>query len=241
MAIPLTWDTPGLKFDAPGATWDGEAARPRTMKKTKAIIDFTSYTGPELATTVQTIHDQMTANAVTFPTPTTTMAALQTEITDYEAKLAAKASRSTADIVAFNVARHDLEGTLRDLGGYVNLVAQGSEAIVVLSGFPSYGGLTPLPSTIPAAPTNLRLRHGDLSGSIVARYHPDRQNSMNQVMINTGDPNNEAGWVPAGTFGGGKASISGLTVGGTVWVRVRTVLKQNVNGPWSDPAKIVVL
>ena len=91
MAKPLTWDSPSLQWDSPRKTWDGVAANLQTMKKTKAVIDFSSYTGPEFGTTAQTIHDQMTLHAATFTAPTVTMAALQTEITGYEAKLAAKA------------------------------------------------------------------------------------------------------------------------------------------------------
>ena len=85
------------------------------------------------------------------------------------------------------------------------------------------------------------LRHGDLSGTIVARYHPGRPKSINQVQINSADPNVEAGWVDAGMFSGGKANIGSLTPGWTLWVRVRTVGLKGVMGAWSDPAKIFVI
>jgi hypothetical protein len=93
----------------------------------------------------------------------------------------------------------------------------------------------------PAAPTDVRLRQGDTSGSLVARYRPARARSMNEVEICTADPNVEANWHEAGTFSGGKAVITGLTPGSTVWVRIRTVGLQNVKGAWSDPAKIMVV
>ena len=56
-----------------------------------------------------------------FPTPPVMQATLQTEITDYSVALANKSSRATADLIAFNIIRHDLEGMLSDLGDYVSL------------------------------------------------------------------------------------------------------------------------
>ena len=75
----------------------------------------------------------------------------------------------------------------------------------------------------------------------MARYKPSRARSMNQVQTCTGDPNVEANWHDAGFFGGGKATLSGLTPGTTVWVRIRTIGLRNVMGAWSDPAKIMVV
>jgi len=59
----------------------------------------------------------------------------------------------------------------------------------------------------------MRLRQGDLSGSLVARYKPARAASMNEVQTCTGDPDVEANWHNAGLFSGGEATISGITPG----------------------------
>ena len=99
----------------------------------------------------------------------------------------------------------------------------------------------PRPRHCPAAaPAGLQLRHGELSGSITARYHPARPKSMNEVQTNPGDPNDAAGWVYAGRFSGGKATLAGLTPASTLWVRVRTARIKGVTDAWSDPAKIIV-
>jgi hypothetical protein len=212
------------------------------MSKIKAVVEFSGYAGPALAPAAQEIHDQMTANAVTFPTPPVTMLVLQGLITVFNQKLAAKASGATADTIAFNIARHDLEVALADDGGYVNSVAKGDPTLVSKSGYPSYDTAHTAPSAAPpAGPTNVVLRQGDLSGSLVARYHPDRQPSMNEVQTCTGDPTVEANWKHAGMFSGGKATVSGIVPGTTVWVRVRTAGLKGVMGAWSDPAKIIVV
>jgi len=85
---------------------------------TKAIIDFSGYTGPDLFPASQTIHDEMTTNSATFTTPPLTMAAFQLLIDAFKAALNKKASKATADIIMFNVARNDLETAL---GNFVNI------------------------------------------------------------------------------------------------------------------------
>ena len=105
MPAALTWDSPSLTWDS-GATWNGVAATTRkTMSNIKAIIDFSGYTAAELGPKAQTIHDKLTTNAATFASPPVTMAALQTLVNTYDTKLVARASRATADIIAFNEAR----------------------------------------------------------------------------------------------------------------------------------------
>ena len=241
MPAPLTWDTPGLTWDS-GATWDGVApAQSKKMTNTKANIDFTGYSAPELGPIAQAIHDQMTAHAVTFTSPPVTMAAFQTLITSYDQNLVARASRATADVTAFNLAREALDDALAALGNYVNGLANGDPVIVEHSGFPSYVTSRTVDPSPPEAPADLRLRQGDLSGSITARYKPARQPSTNEVQVTTGDPNSEAGWHTQGMYQGGRAEMDGFAPGGVVWVRVRTVGLKGVMGAWSDPAQIRVL
>lgn len=208
---------------------------------TKAIIDFTGYTGPDLLPVSQTIFTEMTDNAGIFDTPPVTLGALDSLIKTFEQALQKKASKATADIIAFDVARNELENALNNLGNYVNIKADGDPSIVVKSGFPSYETFHAPDTNPPAAPQNLFVRQGDLSGSLVARYRPDRQRSVNDVQTNTGDPNNAADWKPAGLFTGGKAVLTGFAPGTTVWVRVRTVGIKGILGAWSDPAKIMVV
>lgn len=211
------------------------------MNHTKAIIDFNGYTAPELGPVAHTIHDKTLLNAATFATPAVTMTALAALITTYDDKLVARASRAKADVLAFNEAREALEESLGVLGNYVNGIAKGDPLIVEQSGFPSYETTRTQDTSPPAAPTNLRLRQGDVSGSFVARYKADRSPSTNEVQTTTGDPNTEASWQTKGIFQGGRAEMDGFTPGSVVWVRVRTVGLKGVMGAWSDPAQIRVL
>lgn len=210
------------------------------MSKTKAAIEFSAFKGAALTPVALNIHSQMSANAATFPDPPVAMPALLAIIGTFEGKIAAKASRATADIHAAKAARSALADALASLGNYVNFIAKGDAIIVSQSGFPSYTTARP-PSGVPAAPANLRLTHGPVSTSITARCRPDRARSTNEAQVCEGDPNAEANWRHGIVFSGGKAILTGLTVGSTIWVRVRTVGAKGVMGAWSDPAMITVV
>ena len=160
---------------------------------------------------------------------------------DYTAKLSARASRATTDVIAFNTAREALEAALGRLGNYVNDVAQGDPLTVEQSGFPGYLTQRSADPTPPGAPENVRVRHGDLSGTLLVRYRAQRQPSTNEVQINTGNPNTAADWRAAGIFQGQKAELTGLTPGTTVWIRVRTVGLRGVMGDWSDAAQLMAI
>jgi hypothetical protein len=80
-----------------------------------------------------------------------------------------------------------------------------------------------------------------MTGEAVVRYRPKRPQSMNEVQTCTGDPNVGANWKTMGTFSGGKATLTGIVPGTTIWVRVRTLGLKNVMGAWSETGKIIVV
>jgi hypothetical protein len=208
----------------------------------KAITDFSGYAGSVLITTSQTIHDAMVPIMAQFPKCPITMADFQTLIDTCNTALIKKASKAIADTNAFNVARAALEGDgLAAIGGCVNTVAKGNETVILSTGFPYYETGSSPDYSAPEAPTNLVLRQGDNSGEAVARFRPKRRNSMNEVQTCTGDPNVEANWKTIGTFSGGKATLTGIIPGTTIWVRVRTLGLKNVIGAWSETGKIMVV
>jgi len=211
------------------------------MPRFKANIDFSKTAAGDLAPIAQNVHDEMTAHAGVFASPPLAMATFQHSIDEYRDKLAARANAGRAEVVACRVARAALEAQLEALGHYVNLTAQGDLTIVQSSGFPYYGTSRPVSASPPAAPENVRLEHGTLSGQIIARYKPKRIHSMNEAQLSTGDPNLEADWQHAGLFSGGKAIFYDLQPGTVIWFRVRTAGIRGLMGAWSDPAKIMVV
>jgi hypothetical protein len=211
------------------------------MSKIKVIIDFTDYTTSELLVLARTIHERFALHADIFSDPPVTVAALGALVEDYAQKMVDRQSRAAADVLALKQARTALEQALRLLGGYVNTMAQGRADIAEKSGFPSFATVRPRDLSPPAAPTDLRLRHLTLSGSVLARYVPPRRRGANEVQITTGDPNDESTWQIHGYYPGGLAELTGLPPGVIIWVRVRAVGLRSVMGAWSDPAQIRVL
>jgi hypothetical protein len=244
MPEPLQWDDPSLNWDSgPSITWDGQALTPPTpkMNNRKAIVDYRNYTPTDLGTLAQIVHTNLGANAATFVNPPLTLANFQTQIDDYNAKLQARASGAVSDINAFNTARADMDTSMKKLSNYVNTIAVGDGNIIDLSGFPSYETTHPADPTPPAAPQDVRLTHGELSGTIIARYKPEQTPSTNEIQTNLGDPNNEPTWVQKAIIKGGRAELTGFAPGIVVWVRVRTVGIKGIMGVWSDPAQIRTL
>ena len=211
------------------------------MNTYKVVVSYTNRPNAQLAVLAQSAHDTISANVATFPNPPLTMASFQLQITDFNAKLVARENRSIQDVAALRLARAALIQTLRSLANYINAVAEGGLEIVTLGGLPFYDTRrNPLPSP-PAAPTNLRMRHGNGQGSIVARFTPSISNGSNEVEVNTGDPNQPAQWESRGTYNSGVATLTGFAQGIVVWVRVRTVGRGGERSAWCSAAEIRTL
>jgi hypothetical protein len=82
------------------------------------------------------------------------------------------------------------------------------------------------------------LRHGTLSGTIKARYHPSHRRSVHEVQTCLGNPDREENWTRTCYATSSKADLQNLPPGALVWVRVRTLGLKGLFGPWSDPAQI---
>lgn len=211
------------------------------MNTKKAIISFANYSATDLGPAAQHVHTKMTENAAIFTDPPVLLTVLLTLVTTYLQTLAARASRATADVIAFNDARDALVEALGKLGQYVNIKANGDAAIVEMSGFPSYDSVHAPDTSPPGAPRDVRLSHGDVSGSVILRCKTDRPGSANEVQVNSGDPNKESDWHPAGIFQGQKIVLTNLPPMTHLWVRLRTAGLKGVMGAWSDPAEISVI
>jgi hypothetical protein len=210
------------------------------MAYAKAVVDFSRYADGELQAPSKKIHDNLVLNAATFPNLPRTPAAFDALITAFVTALGNALKGGSDRVNTKNDARTALEEALYELGTYVNLVAKGDQAIIDLSGFPSYttsrtqstGGVTFIPQ-------NVRWEDGTVGGEEVLRWKGDGSKSMYEVQTCTGDPNNPANWTYRGSFSGGKAVLNGFTAGAVIWGRVRKIGKGGEVGDWSDPAQIM--
>lgn len=134
--------------------------------------------------------------------------------------------------------RAKLTADLRRLAQYIELKAGGNEEMLKSSGYaltkvPSPPRSTPLP-----APQNLRLKKGDLSGTLVATCSAVRGAGSYEAHICEGAPGVASNWKQIGVFATCRRMvIKNLTPGVLYHVRVRAI-NFNGMGAWSDVASL---
>jgi hypothetical protein len=206
----------------------------------KARVNFSGAADGDLSGPAHNIHTMMTTNAATFATPPVTLVNFLAIIDAWDTALEQSQPGGRDRITAKNNARAALEDALRKLGGYVNTIANGDEAIIEQSGFPSYDTTHPAGGPVTFVPQNLRLERTAVSGGVTAKWDGDGTRAIYELQTNTGDPNAPANWSYKGSFSGGRADLNGMTPGATLWVRVRKIGTGGETGGWSDPASIMV-
>jgi len=192
----------------------------------------------ELATFAHQHVTAMTGNA-SFATPLPAPAAFSTALTAYETALAnfntaqqaAKQATSTKD-----AARQALELALTQRGNYVELIAAGSAPVIESSGFSVKAAAAPV--GVPAPVQNLSVTAGDHDAELDAQW--DAVTGARSYEIETSpDPMSASSWSNKQTVTGSRITLTGLTSGSRLWVRVRAVGAGGV-GNWSDPATKIV-
>jgi hypothetical protein len=130
---------------------------------TKSLTNFASLSDSGLESKTQLILSSLTGNA-NFPTPTPTLAALQTAFDVFQAALVKAGTGNRVDIAEKNEAREVLVNLLRLLCAYVNLTANGNRAMLLSSGFNISKDREP---SIITKPENLKIENGLSSGELL--------------------------------------------------------------------------
>jgi hypothetical protein len=107
-------------------------------------LGFGRYTDAALLVIAQAILAALTGNTF-FPTPTPTLAALQTAVEAYSEALAAAVDGGKTAVAAKNARKQELMDLLVQLGIYVMLTANGDVEMLSSSAFPLTKDRQPLP------------------------------------------------------------------------------------------------
>ena len=94
---------------------------------TKTVINFSKYSDGTLDIKTHSIISSMTANA-NFPTPLPAIADVQADATAFAASLVKAGTGNRVDVADKNAKLDTLDGSMRTLGIYVTLVANGYRA-----------------------------------------------------------------------------------------------------------------
>lgn len=114
------------------------------------------------------IHLAMVAASGSFPTPTPTLAALQTAISDFSIALSKAKSGSELDRAIKNDKRQELIDLLHSLGNYVLFTANGDRTVAVSSGFNI--AKEPAPQPPITKPENLQVTEGINTGDLFIKF-----------------------------------------------------------------------
>ncbi|HEV2606526.1 MAG TPA: fibronectin type III domain-containing protein [Xanthomonadaceae bacterium] len=203
-------------------------------RKAKVSVGFIGRsTDAILIVQIQRILVAMTGNAA-YASPTPTVATL--------------ASANTAFIAAVNAAhdskvakatrqqqRTSLQALLRQLAQYVQTTSAGDLPTLLSSGYQAQRTLQPV-GLLPI-PQNVRLRRGQLSGTLDARCNRDpKAGAYHWRYAATTAP---GAWSIASPTISAKTTLAGLTPGTQYIVQVRSI---GSSGPseWSDGATLMV-
>ena len=195
---------------------------------------FSKLPDEDLDNAAQSILAALTGNA-NFSVPVATLAALGTEIQDYQTALALPPGAPRDAQV--KEARADLSASLDKLARTLELTAGVTDAMLATSGFelrkqPAFSSGTV------AAPGNVRIKQTGVSGVVQVLCEAVDRAQAYELQY-TLDPN--AGpWLDGGTFVSTRGiGITGLTRSKDYWARLRAV---GTSGPgaWSDPATVLV-
>jgi hypothetical protein len=151
-------------------------------------------------------------------------------------------SGDRAAIAAFNAARKELEGMLKANGMFLMLQLNGNIEMAEKSGYDlRHQGTKTKVVTAPSAPTNVSVKRGTLSGTIIISATKVPKVTHYQAQANCGDQNVEANWgnsVDAANCG--SITISGLTRLKDYTVRLRA-FSNGGWGPWAYAGTIAVI
>jgi hypothetical protein len=201
----------------------------------KVKLGLGNLTPEQLVTSAKTTKTGLTGNA-NFTTPNPTLVAFGGRITTAETKIEAyavlKAAAETG-LAERDAALDALRSDYSLLGDYIQN-ASGGDRVKIESanvGVRAEGAPVAMTQVL-----SLALSEGDNPGSLDAMWKPVPSARSYEIQINTVDVDIEANWSFKKSISKSSDTLTGLTSGGKVWVRVRAVGGHDDAGPWSDPA-----
>jgi hypothetical protein len=234
------YDTPGLTYDSGLFYDDVVTPQPNTKRMAKVKLGLAQLSPDEVISLGNQIKTALTGNA-TFTSPNPTLTTLAMLITTATTKVAVQkasqlsATQATADRDAAMLA---LETALTSLASHVENVSGGDRVKIESAGMSVKSVAAPIGQLEQVQ--NVSITAGDSEGRLDLQWDPVRGAKNYQIQTST-DPNVPTGWSLKDTSSASKLSLTGLTSGQKVWLRVRAKASKNVHdGAWSDPATKIV-
>ena len=234
------YDSPGVSYDS-GLFYDDTGTPPtKQQPMAKVRLGLAALTPDAVVSLANQVKTAMTGNA-NFTTPNPTLVALGAAITTATAKVAAQKAAQLAAKQATedrDTALTTLESLLNQEASYVENVTGGDPVKIASAGMSTKNPAAPVGAL--GQVQNLSLSAGDNAGRLDMNWDPVR-GAKNYEVQSSIDPNTDANWKLIDTSSASKLTLTGLTSGQRVWIRVRAKAPKKVNdGAWSDPATKIV-
>jgi len=154
----------------------------------------------------------------------------------------ASLTHDTLKIAQRDVMRQTLTDLLKRLSLYLELIAAGDTAMLATTGYDLRHDIVHSTSNeLLPAPSDLRVTHGQLSGSLNIQISRLMGAGSYEVHTTSSDPKIESNWQHViSSVTSTHIVVTGLIPAQTYWIRVRG-LDSNGGGVWSDPVSIIVV
>ena len=205
----------------------------------KLLTGFDKYSLKALVVRSTSIKNGLTAATWCndpWPSPFPSKAQVITAINDFLTKTTQAEDGDKGKAGARDAARVVMEGLLTSAAPYLQALAAGDVEKLESTGYELSKERGPATSELPGAPTNVKLKHGDISGTLYLSSSKEPLAVSYEAQLGT-DPTNEAGFTMTQTVAGcRKIVFQGVTPGTVYYGRLRAI-GRNGMGPWSDLAQ----
>jgi len=167
------------------------------------------------------VHAQLTAHAAQFPTPSPTLAALDTEKEELLAAIAKALDGGRSAHQAKRDKYRTLKSMLKQLAEYVANVANGDAQLIIDGGFEVRAEAKP--THLPGAPTNLEALTPDVARAVKLEWKGEKKVRLYQVQMSTKDPSGTPEWTSVALISKRQYTIVDLEPYSMYWFRVIAV------------------
>jgi hypothetical protein len=233
------YDDPAVFYDAPGIYYDAAVVSPERKRMAKVRTNASKMSLSQLQAAVGNVITKMTGNA-NFATPNPPLATMSSLLADSQTKAAAYVAAVNAAeqvMTERDLARKALVDAFEQLAAYVQNQSGGDEVIILSSGYDVRGTATPVGPV--AQVLNVAVTEGDGEGMLDVQWDPTKGAMSYEVALTTGADPATATYTQVALPTGSKTTLTGLTSGTRVWIKVRAIGSEGP-GPWSDPATKIV-
>jgi len=200
------------------------------------IINFSSLNDSEFLTKARFINTSLgkhPALSGEYPSYVPSLKVLDQSIQEMQAACDAAAHRDSQKIKLKNEARKKVDGNLKKIGQHLELFAADDVSLLQNSGYDLRRSAIKVKGANALASPHLAVRHGDLSGTMIAKGNRVPTAGSYELQFTDGDPTVEESWRQQGIYVAiSRIEVTGVQPGKNYSFRMRGISSHGP-GVWS--------